>query len=185
MSVLNKRTTPAEIAAIYYHVFSGCEDWRLLYAIADGITDPKQIDNINRSSVYKWKSSAKITALLEDITRRKYELQNAAIERVRGEIRAEIMNAARDNERPENGESGSRSGFVDYSRPENQTAKLNELVNRSKDPGEALDALKVIISTQKADRDAAKEGRVQRVYLPITCDGCPLYQRARKRAENK
>lgn len=183
MSILNKRTTPAEIAAIYYHVFNGCDDWRLLYAIADGITDPKQVESINRSSVYKWKNSAKITALIDDITRRKYDMQNAAIERVRNEIRAELMNTDGDNERPENGKSGSRSGFVDYSRPENQTAKLNELINGTKDPGEALDALKVIISTQKADRDAAKEGRVVRVYVPITCDSCPLYQHARKRAE--
>ena len=74
---------------------------------------------------------------------------------------------------------------VDYSDPKNQAQKLNELVNTASDPGEALDALKVIISSQKADREAAKERKTVQVYLPLTCDACPLRQRAKDRAAKR
>ena len=85
------------------------------------------------------------------------------------------------DERAKAAPENARTKFVDYSSPAAQQAKLNELVNTASDPGEALDALKVIIQGQKADREAAKEGRVQRVYLPISCEACPLYQNARKK----
>ena len=35
MPIVNQTTTEREKAAIYYHVFGGCNDWNLLYAIAD------------------------------------------------------------------------------------------------------------------------------------------------------
>ena len=69
---------------------------------------------------------------------------------------------------------------VDYSNPLNQMQKLNELVNSSEDVGETLDALKVIISTQKADRESAREGKQVKAYLPMTCTNCPLYNKAQK-----
>lgn len=70
--------------------------------------------------------------------------------------------------------------LVDFSNPQNQMQKLNELVNSSEDVGETLDALKVIISTQKADRESAREGKQVKAYLPMTCTNCPLYNKARK-----
>ena len=85
-----------------------------------------------------------------------------------------------DNERPEI-RRGSRRGTIDYLNPENQAAKLNELVNKSESAGETLDALKVIIATQKADRDAARDGKQVKCYVPMSCDICPLYEKARKK----
>ena len=74
------------------------------------------------------------------------------------------------------GRKGAR--IIDYTNPENQTRKLNELINTASDAGEALDALKVIIQGQKADRDAAREQKTVRAYLPVMCSGCPLYEKA-------
>lgn len=71
--------------------------------------------------------------------------------------------------------------LVDFSNPQNQMQKLNELVNSATDSAETLDALKVIISTQKADRDAAKEGRQVKAYIPMTCSQCPMYRKALKK----
>jgi len=65
---------------------------------------------------------------------------------------------------------------VDYTNPKNQADKLNELINTADDPSEALDALKVIISSQRADKESAKQGRQVRTYIPINCTDCPLYQ---------
>lgn len=65
---------------------------------------------------------------------------------------------------------------VDYSRPENQRQKLNELINGATDPHDALDALKTMISRQQ---EVAPEQRTQnnymRVYMPLRCYECPLY----------
>ena len=171
MALINKRLTPGEIAAVYYHVFGGCQDWTLLYAIADGIKD-KQVYDINRNTVSKWKGMDKITGLIQQLTAEKARAEKATADK--GE---------EDSARTEKAPILKNSKFVDYSSPAAQQAKLNELVNTADDPGEALDALKVIIQSQKADRDAAKEGRIQRVYLPVSCTDCPLYQKARKKGE--
>lgn len=165
MALINKRITPGEIAAVYYHVFGGCDDWVLLYAIADGIKD-KQVYDINRNTVSKWKGMDKITGL---IARLKQER-----ERIGGNDRG-------DSERTETAASLKNSKLVDYGDPVNQARKLNELVNSADDPGEALDALKVIISTQKADREAARDNKTVRAYVPITCSDCPLYSRAKNK----
>ena len=114
----------------------------------------------------------KITGLIQQLTAEKNRTEKTTADK--GE-----ENSVRTEKAP----VLKNSKFVDYSSPAAQRAKLNELINTASDPGEALDALKVIIQGQRADREAAKEGRVNRVYLPLTCDSCPMYQKARKRAE--
>ena len=178
MALINKRLTPGEIAAVYYHVFGGCQDWRLLYAIADGIKD-KQVYDINHNTVSKWKGMDKITGLIQQLTAEKVRNEKTGTEKGNNQDEQQAGGSVR----TEPGPKLKNSKFVDYSSPAAQQAKLNELVNTADDPGEALDALKVIIQSQKADRDAAKEGRVQRVYLPVSCTDCPLYLKARKKVE--
>lgn len=182
MPIVNKKITGPEIAAIWYHVFSGSDNWREIYAMADGIKDPEQIEKINRSTIYQWRNSEKVQKLIREAERAKFELIQA--ERAKGieEGKKEIIDSVHTNSAtsPDVPKYGT-SKFVDYSDPRAQRDKLNQLVNTADDPGEALDALKVIISSQKADREAAKEGKVARAYLPETCDACPLYQKARKK----
>ena len=117
----------------------------------------------------------KITGLIKQLTAEKVRIEKAGTENGTDQAGGSV--------RTEPGPKLKNSKFVDYSSPAAQQEKLNELVNTADDPGEALDALKVIIQSQKADRDAAREGRVQRVYLPISCDSCPLYQKARKKVQ--
>lgn len=176
MALINKRLTPGEIAAVYYHVFGGCEDWTLLYAIADGRKD-KQVYDINRTTVSRWRNMDKITGLVDKLKKERDRTKSGPGENGSAEKGQEGSVPT------EKGPNLKSSKFVDYSSPAAQQEKLNELVNTADDPGEALDALKVIIQSQKADRDAAREGRVQRVYLPISCDSCPLYQKARKKGQ--
>lgn len=178
MALLNKRLTDREKAAIYLHVFGGVDDWKLLYMIADNGPEkaPEQID---RSVASKWKNSGKIQALIQSISSEKAAIMADGIDRGKRAAEEERAESVRTN----SDEKPARAKYVDYSSPAAQRAKLNELINTASDPGEALDALKVIIQGQRADREAAKEGRVNRVYLPLTCDSCPMYQKARKRAE--
>lgn len=70
--------------------------------------------------------------------------------------------------------------FVDYSNPANQLAMLNRLLNTAQDPGEILDALKVVIAKQSdLNPDARPETKQVRAYVPITCSECPLYAAAK------
>jgi len=182
MALINKRLTDREKAAIYMHVFGGVQDWKVLYTIADDgpAKDPEKID---RSLVSRWKGTAKIQDLIEKVTREKHNMMSDAEREGIEKGRAEGTMAGEESDRTEKPVNLKNSKFVDYSSPEAQRAKLNELVNTASDPGEVLDALKVIISGQRADREAAREGKINRVYLPVTCDSCPMYQKARKRAE--
>lgn len=181
MALLNKKITPGEIAAVYYSVFSGCEDWRQLYAIADGIKDQEKQRIVNRSTVYQWKNSAKIQDLFADVRRRKLEL----IQDAENKGFEDGKNSLLDNAHTENENGRKSSRIVDYSDPANQARKLNELVNTADDPGDALDALKVIIQGQKADRDAAREQKQVRAYLPLSCNSCPYLEKARKKGEKR
>jgi hypothetical protein len=67
-------------------------------------------------------------------------------------------------------------GFVDYSQPKAQLAKLNELINTASDPGEVLDAMKVLLSKQAELAPARKESPQVRAYLPLRCSDCHLYR---------
>ncbi len=72
---------------------------------------------------------------------------------------------------------------IDYTKPEAQRKLLNHLINTGEDGKEKLDALKTIVSMQKDDREAAKDNKVQRFYMPLKCTQCPLHARAEKRRE--
>jgi len=181
MALLNKRLTDRETAAIYLHVFGGVDDWRLLYSIADD-GPQKDREKVDRSLASKWKNSAKIIDLIEKVTREKYAVIQAAEKEGLDKGRAE-MRTGGGSVRADGAPISKGSRYIDFSDPSKQMDKLNELVNTADDPGEALDALKVIMQSQRADRDAAKEGRTVRAYLPLACTECPLYQKARKRAE--
>lgn len=136
---------------------------------------PGSIDDVEdlktpRSQAIRWLSSQKIgkyysdfAAVVEaELSKQKESITRAAVESVRDE---EIKNI-------------SGSGFIDYADPENQRRLLNALINNTDDVGEALDALKVIIASQKDDKQAAKERKQQLVYLPKMCSECELYRQA-------
>lgn len=180
MALLNKKLTPAEVAAIHLHVYGGASDWLQLYAIADGIKE-KDLESINRSTVYKWKNSLKIVELIRDLERKKQDTLERAVNSALEQIKEDEGGCVR----TENDGTGKRGKTVDYTDPSNQARKLNELVNTATDPGEALDALKVIMQAQKSDREAAREQKQVRAYLPLTCAECPFLEKARKRAKNR
>ena len=178
MGILNKTLTEREKAALYMHVYGGVTNWTALYVIAsDKDTETAENGSYINSQAHKWRNMPKIVEFLE-----KLQIERARmIDREREKGRAEER--GKDSERSENEPEKAPAKFVDYSDPANQRRKLNELVNRASDPGEALDALKVIISGQRDDKQAAKERRQVAAYLPICCNDCPLYQKARKKAE--
>ena len=72
--------------------------------------------------------------------------------------------------------------IVDYSDPKNRQRLYNEIIATAKDdPKTRLDAAKVFEQVQRDDREAAKAQKQSRVYLPLACHDCPLYNKARKK----
>lgn len=72
-------------------------------------------------------------------------------------------------------------GGIDYSDPKNRQRLYNEVIARSKnDPKTQLDAAKMFEQIQKDDREAAKVLKQSRVYLPLRCESCTLYLKAKE-----
>ena len=170
MALLGKNLSDRERAALYMHVFGGVNDWRLLYRVAVDDKDPGPFESLS-DFASKWKRTQKVQSFIEDLRTAKIR----TIDKARTDGIEEGKRAAFDSVHTNTDDVPKRGTFVDYSDPKAQTRKLNELVNRADDPGEALDALKVIISTQKAG-EAAKERKTVQYYRPIRCNQCPLYQ---------
>lgn len=176
MALLNKILSEREKAALYMHVFGGVQDWRLLYKIA--LDEPFPAGDLLNLSDFasKWKRSNKVQGFIQDLQAQK--ILQTEKDRQRGFLEGKQAAVESVHTKTE-----TNTGFVDYSDPKAQTRKLNELVNSADDPGEALDALKVIISTQKADKEAAKERKTVQYYRPIRCNQCPLYQNKAQKAK--
>lgn len=161
-------------------VFGIVQNWNDAFKIAYDGTQ-KDIDKIKYLStiVSRWKRNPKI----QDYYNECLYIHKMEKEREKENILKEY--GGKVEETRTMGESvhtkSSNPKMVDFSNPQNQMQKLNELVNSSDDVGETLDALKVIISTQKADRESAREGKQVRCYIPMTCSQCPLYEKAQKR----
>lgn len=68
-----------------------------------------------------------------------------------------------------------KAGPVDYYNPANQRERINAIIEAAQDdPKTQLDAIKAIQQTQRDDRQAAKDDKIQRFFTPIQCKTCPL-----------
>lgn len=172
MGLQGKNITEREKAVLYYHIFGGVTDWNLLYLLADnGNGNGETIPQL----VSKWKHSQKVENALTEI-RQKWALITAEFQEKGKAIAREEIIKAGESKRTKTGNEKPINEPIDYTNPTNQTKKLNELINTATDQSEVLDALKVIISSQRADKESAKQGRQVRAYVPINCTDCPLYQ---------
>ena len=172
MALLNKNLSEREKAAIHLHIYGGVNNWQLLYRIAVPDSFPDESLKGLSDLASKWKRSPKIQTYLQTVQEQKFLYEQ--------KIKAAAIETG-DNVRTNSDISTQKEKNIDYSDPANQARKLNELVNSADDPGEALDALKVIISTQKADREAARDKKAVGAYVPITCYDCPLYLEAKNK----
>ncbi len=173
-----KELTPREKNALFGLAAGFLDNWTECYVIAyDGPAEKVETQTALSSSVSRWKNSA--------IVQREFQIISERIERAKKEEREKILresNKGRENSvHTETTKPAQIDKYTDFSKPENQFKKLNELVNTATDSAETLDALKVIMSAQKADREAARDGKVVKCYIPITCKDCKLYQKAIKK----
>lgn len=178
-----KKVTRRERAILYALAAGYVASWREAYTLAEQRPeDDEKVVNALNSTITRWRQHPEIVKAFEEVQ----AMLKVRDEKLIEEERSKWEKGRGEEKRPEGIESTQAEPkkapkYIDYSNPENQRKKLNELVNTAADSGEALDALKVIIQGQKADREAAKEQKTVRTYLPLTCDVCPLYEKAKKR----
>lgn len=181
MSWTSKKLTEREKAAIYYHVFGGVEDWTLLTRIANDASD-KETDKVKNLNVMvsRWKNSDKIKNFVKTLQTLKAD-QDAEQRNKGREEERQKEKGAEDNERTETKPETKQIKIVDYSDPKNRQDLYNKVIANAKDdPKTQLDAAKMFEQIQKDDREAAKVQKQQRIYLPLTCHECPLYNKRRK-----
>ena len=184
MPLYNKKITEREKAALYYMIFAGLDDWRQVYRIADPETDKGDIKYLD-TYVSRWKNSGKVQDVIKAIQKQKAdqdaEERNKGKQEERNRIEEE-RNREGESESTETKTERRPKKEIDYSDPKNRKQLYNEVIANSGDDYKTkLDAAKVFEQIQKDDREAARQQRQQRVYLPIVCNECPLYMKARKR----
>ena len=183
-----------EKAALLLLAFGVLEDWTELFIVAND----KSIKDIEKqrflpSSVSRWRNSDKVQNQLKAFQKMIQEMKDDERQKAldSAQIQGTDTNAETQNkdtktggesERPETRNPRKLERAIDYSDPNARKALYNEIIqNATDDPKTQLDAAKLIEQTQKDDRQAAKEGKTIRVYLPLSCDICPLAQKARKK----
>ena len=164
---INEREKAIVRLAVYY---PGKLSPALLYSVAYNgtLADAHALRDLPAIASRWWRSRK-----IQDFFQAETALYNANKDAVEARIESECMarlESKRDAVRP--------SRCVDYSRPENQRAKLNELINGAVDSHDALDAMKLMIQRQQDIAPEQVKGPQVRAYMPLTCSDCPLYAMA-------
>ena len=189
-------TTPITIrekAVLFLIAYGLLDDWETAYfASEDKSLKDAQSIKFPGPNVSKWKNSHKVQQQIKDFQ----ELinENNAKQRFIGanEIKKISELDLGDDKPKEKAQRESEpikeykpkivSPQIDYNDPKARKDLYNRIIASSyDDPKTQLDAAKLIEQTQKDDKQAAKEGKSVRVYLPLSCDICPLAQKARKK----
>ena len=187
MPGVNTPLTEREKCAIFAYKYGILPDLKTAYLCADEKTTKELLNQVGlKSRVSAWSNSEKFKQYAEYCTRLIADKESNAVKRGKDEILQELQrgeNPRGESESPKTQPAKAVTNSVDYSDPANQMRKLNDLVNTADDSGEALDALKVIISTQKADKEAARERKTVVFFTPVKCLDCQMYQKAKARQE--
>ena len=180
------KATQREKAVIFALAAGYIDSWLDCYRLSREKPTPdpdgQELKNA-RTIVTRWKQREDIKQAYENaltfLRLHDETITRKAAEQVRKEIEQEEGETGQaDNNRTQK----RKTARIDYSDPKAQTDKLNELINTADDPGKALDALKVIIQTQKADREAARSQKSVIYYRPVRCKQCKLYQKTGEKA---
>lgn len=177
--------TDREKAAIFAFIAGIFPDWKTAYIAADERPERELITlKALHTQVSRWSNSDKVKTFVDYCRRFLSDRETDARKRGREEAeRSFYGNDATEGNKRTDGD-GKRA--VDYYDPMNQRKQINRIIAESADdPKTQLDAIKAIQQTQRDDRQAAKEGRSVRVYLPLSCDICPLWQKAKARRDKK
>ena len=179
------KLTAREKAAVFLNAAGIEDDWTELYLIAED--KPREEAQKNKNLIIyvsRWKNSDKIKKALEESRRilaaRDLEQRRQGAEEENR--RQEKTQQDKRDSKQTAGEAGPRQyKQIDFYDPANQRTQINKIIQEaSDDPKTQLDAIKAIQQTQRDDRQAARDQKQARFYLPVRCQSCPLYIKAAK-----
>lgn len=167
-----KDLTPAQQAAIYFHVVGGFNDWPELFQIAEGKERYNNLtDKSKRQTVSKFKLS---DAINEGIQELRYIL-TLKEKQIREEARRILETEARTTEEGE--PINEKTNFLDR---DEFLQFLNSRANEIKDDKLRNDILKMLSDNLRyKDTERDENNEIQRFYTPVTCENCPIYNRCK------
>ena len=182
MPGINTPITDREKAAILALIMGVIPDAKTAYMIADKKGAENQTETSLKSMISRWTRSQKYKSFADYVTRLLADRETDARRRGREEAERSFYNNGDQDGRSERTDKPQKTQ-IDFYDPKNQRKQINRIIQEAADdPRTQLDAIKAIQQTQRDDRQAAKDNQIQRFYLPIRCAGCPLYQKAQKKA---
>lgn len=176
--------TDREKAAILAYNLGILPDAKTAYFVAEDKAVKDIPQKALKSMISKWINSPKFTQFDDYVNRLLADRDSDARRRGRQEAEKRMQQGDARNE-----EEAGRSDHaetqpgktVDYYDPANQRKQINRIIQEaSDDPKTQLDAIKAIQQTQRDDRQAARDQKQVKSYLPLRCLSCPLYTKARK-----
>lgn len=176
-----------ERAALAAMALGLVDNWTECYIIGADKTR-STLDGRKAASVYasRWKHSERITGAFREIQNLIADQRAAA--RAEGHKKAveELTRQADEEQRNSgvstDGEQKKPVTLIDYSDPNNRKRLYNEVIRDAKtDPKTRLDAAKVFEQIQRDDKQAAREQKQVKAFLPLCCYDCPLYQKAQEK----
>lgn len=180
------RITGREKIAIFALAAGLWESWKDAY-INSRETTPEEMQkrDVDSSIVTRWKQRTEVQKAWNEAQEKLQKIRQKEIEKA-----LETERGKEEGEKTEENAGGNKrtketkQNAVDYYDPKNQRTQINRIIQEAQDdPKTQLDAIKAIQQTQRDDRQAAREGKTVRVYLPLTCDTCPLAAKAREKAQ--
>lgn len=183
--------TNRERAALAAFVLGIVNDWRECYIIgADRSREDFARLADQNTPISRWKKAGRIVKAYEDVQKMiagkladaRREGYEKAMEELTRQAEEAQQGEQRNNGTSADGKPANRFALIDYSDPANRKRLYNEVIRDAKgDPKTRLDAAKVFEQIQRDDKQAAREQKQVRAYLPLTCHDCPLYEAAKKK----
>lgn len=179
--------TNRERAALAALVLGIVDDWRECYIIgADRSREDFERLASKNAPVSRWKKAARVVKAYEEIQKmiagRLADARREGYDKAVEELSRQADEEQRNSGVNADGKTGGRFALIDYSDPNNRKRLYNEVIRDAKsDPKTRLDAAKVFEQIQRDDKQAAREQKQVRAYLPLNCSDCPLYQKAREK----
>ena len=178
----NKPLTEREKIAIFAYIYGLIPDLKTAYICAENrAAEEVQKQTGIKTSVSRWANGEKFRRYAEYCKRYIQDKEAEAVQRGKDEARHEQMQEERGTRESEHTETNQsrRNNKIDYNDPKARKDLYNRIIAEAQDdPKTQLDAAKLIEQTQREDKQAARDNKIQRFYTPLSCRDCPLHEKA-------
>lgn len=178
------QATEREKAILFALAAGNIKDWKTAYILSS----QKPEETLRRqkalnSSVTRWRQRDEIKLYFREAQKEIEQMKDFYQNEGREEARKMMeRKEGGESEHTETQKKTQKDKNLDFYDPANQRRQINQIIQQAQDdPKTQLDAIKAIQQTQRDDRQAAKDNKIQRFYVPVTCKTCPLMEKAAKK----